>query len=264
MRIKWGAAWIFTAAVMAWLLILPASGEGFLRAALISPSDTIVIDPGHGGMDGGAVGQGGISEKDINLAISLVIKELAESDGWKVVMTREEDRGLYKGVNNDGTDEMEIHGKRSIRSLKTEDLKERKRIVEKTEPVMAVSVHLNSFKQDPRVHGAQTFYPTAGADSRALEQSKLLAERIQASLVEGLADGANRVALGKKDVMLFKNPKVPIVIVECGFLSNRAEEMRLCDGKYQKKIGGLIYKGMMEFSGRERRKPFEIVDTEER
>lgn len=260
MRIKWGAASVLIAAVMC-LLMMPLS-EGRPRdVSLVSPTDTIVIDPGHGGMDGGAVGTAGISEKDINLAIGLAIKELAEADGWRVVMTREEDRGLYTGVKNDGTEQMEIQGKRTIRSLKTEDLKERKRIVEKTEPVMAVSIHLNSFKQDPSVHGAQTFYPSAAQEESVVENSKLLAERIQAQLVEGIDDGTDRVPLGKKDVMLFKNPSVPMVIVECGFLSNRAEEQRLCGQEYQKKIAELIYNGMMEFSGKERRKPLEILDN---
>ncbi|WP_130862630.1 N-acetylmuramoyl-L-alanine amidase [Bacilliculturomica massiliensis] len=260
LKIKWGAATVLTALIIV-LLISAAPAELSSRASLISPSDTIVIDPGHGGMDGGAVGAAGISEKDINLAIALAIRDLAEQDGWKVVMTREEDKGLYTGVKNDGTDQMEIEGKRSIRSLKTEDLKERKAIVEKTEPVMAVSIHLNSFKQDPGVHGAQTFYPSAAQDDTVVDRSKELAEHIQEKLVAGLDDGTDRIALGKKDVMLFKNPTVPMVIVECGFLSNRAEEQRLCDEEYQKKIAALIYDGMMEFSGKERRKALDIIDN---
>lgn len=260
MRMKWGAAAGLIAAIMG-LLLVPVSGGMIAGVSSVSNTDTIVIDPGHGGMDGGAVGSGGISEKDINLAIGLAIRDLAEKDGWKVVMTREEDRGLYTGVKNDGTDQMEIEGKRSIRSLKTEDLKERKRIVEKTEPVMAVSIHLNSFKQDPGVHGAQTFYPSAASDETVVEQSKLLAEKIQENLIEGIDDGTKRVALGKRDVMLFKNPTVPMAIVECGFLSNRDEEQRLCDEEYQKKIASLIYEGMMEFSGKERRKPVKLIDN---
>lgn len=260
MRMKWGAATVLIAAIMC-LLLMPARDVGLSGVSLVSRTDTIVIDPGHGGMDGGAVGAAGNSEKDINLAIGLAIRELAEQDGWRVVMTREEDRGLYTGVKNDGTDQMEIEGKRSIRSLKTEDLKERKRIVEKTEPVMAVSIHLNSFKQDPGVHGAQTFYPSAASDQNVTEQSKLLAEKIQAKLVEGIDDGTDRVPLGKKDVMLFKNPVVPVVIVECGFLSNREEEQRLCGEEYQKKVAALIYEGMMEFAGKEHRKTLEIRDT---
>lgn len=260
MKMKWGMASLLTAIIIC-LLAFPAPGGMLEGVSLISQSDTIVIDPGHGGMDGGAVGAGGISEKDINLAIGLAIRELAEQDGWKVVMTRDEDRGLYTDVKNDGTDQMEIEGRRSIRSLKTEDLKARKEIVEKTEPVMTVSIHLNSFKQDPGVHGAQTFYPSAAEDDTIVEQSKLLAERIQENLVKGIDDGTDRVALGKKDVMLFKNPTVPMAIVECGFLSNRGEEQRLCDEEYQKKIASLIYEGMMEFSGKERRKPLKIIDN---
>ena len=260
MKVKWAAASLWIMIIMGFL-IFPISEGPLSQVLSVSKADTIVIDPGHGGMDGGAVGSSGNSEKDINLAIGLAIKELAEADGWNVVMTRKEDKGLYTGVKNDGTDQMEIQGKRSIRSLKTEDLKERKRIIEETKPVMAVSIHLNSFKEDPGVHGAQTFYPSKSGDETVVEKSKELAEKIQDQLIQGLKDGTNRTALGKKDVMLFKNPVVPVVIVECGFLSNKQEEKQLCEKNYQKKIAECIYEGIMEFSGKKRRKPLKIIDN---
>lgn len=93
----------------------------------IEEKPMILIDPGHGGIDGGAENSAGICEKDINLAISKMLAEKLEAYDVTVELTREEDRGLYTGVKNDGTDQMEIEGKRSIRSLKSEDLSERKK-----------------------------------------------------------------------------------------------------------------------------------------
>lgn len=259
MRIRWGIA-AGAAALILCILLFPAAGEGIIGAARAEKTDTLVIDPGHGGIDGGAVSADGVSEKNINLAIALELQRLAERDGWRVVMTRSKDQGLYTGVENDGTEQMEITGRRSIRSLKTEDLRERRRIIDTTEPTLALSIHLNSFKEDPRVHGAQTFYSSAAAEA-VEEKSKLLAGRVQEALVAGLDDGTERTPLGKKNVLLLKEPTVPTVIVECGFLSNREEAKKLADENYQKKIASLIYDGIMEFSGKERAKPLDIIDS---
>lgn len=259
MRIRWGIA-AGAAAVILCILLFPAAGERIIGAVRPEKADVLVIDPGHGGIDGGAVSAAGVSEKNINLAIALEIQKLAEQDGWKVALTRTEDRGLYTDVKNDGTEQMEIQGKRSIRSLKTEDLRKRRQIIDKMEPFLAVSIHLNSFKEDPSVHGAQTFYSSA-AEETVGERSKILAEHIQNALIAGNDDGTKRTPLGKKDVLLLKNPTVPTVIVECGFLSNQEEAQRLCSEEYQKKIASLIYDGIMEFSGKERRKPIKLIDN---
>lgn len=260
MKYRWGFAGLLAGLVMlvtAW----PFYSGVIQRVQTVSASDTIVIDPGHGGIDGGAVSAGGVCEKDINLNIAKEVKRLAEADGWKVVMTREEDKGLYTDVKNDGTQQAEVEGRRSIRSLKTEDLKNRKKLIERVEPVLAISIHLNSFKEDRSVHGAQTFYPKGAEDPAVTEQSKDLAEKIQESLIAGLADGTKRTALGKRDIMLFKNPKAPVAVVECGFLSNSREAELLQDEEYQKKLAHCIYEGIMEHSGREGKKPMQVVDT---
>ena len=107
---------------------------------------TIVIDPGHGGIDGGAEADDGTPEKNINLSIALKLKELAAGDGWNIIMTREEDTGLYS------------EGSSTIRSKKTEDLKKRKQIFDSSAADAAVSIHLNSFTADRSVRGAQVFY----------------------------------------------------------------------------------------------------------
>lgn len=230
------------------VLVIPMD-IGILALRPVSDADVLLLDPGHGGIDSGAEGGAGVYEKDINLYISTAVKQMAELDGWTVIMTREDDNSPYKRQD-----------KQSIRSTKTQDLLARKKIIEDNKPMMAVSIHLNSFKQDKRVRGAQTFYPRQG-DEYIRGESKRLAETIQKNLVEGLADGTDRVSLSKDDVLLFKNPVVPIVIVECGFLSNPEEESLLNQIEYQHKIAGYIYQGIMEYAGRSGKPPLPIVDN---
>lgn len=214
----------------------------------IIAADTILIDPGHGGLDGGASSADGTAEKDINLAIAFYIKELAEADGWHVVLTRQKDEGL-------GGD------KGTIRSQKTADLIARREMIKEVDPAVAVSIHLNSFMQDRSVRGAQAFYPSGPAEQAVLDESKLLAEIIQEKLIEGIADGNDREALVKRDVLMFKNPTVPMVIVECGFLSNPEEANLLEQEEYQRKLAEFIYEGIKSYTGKEPQKPVESVDS---
>ncbi len=194
----------------------------------------IVIDPGHGGMDGGAESSSGTCEKDINLAIALHVKELAEKDGHKVIMTRDDDRLL--GDTESGT----------IRSKKTADLIERKRIIDESKADFAVSIHLNSFKEDRSVHGAQVFYPQGKEDEKVIADSKMLAETVYEKISLGLDDGTNRPVLAKGDVRILKNVSVPTIIVECGFLSNNKEAELLESEEYQKKLAQFIYEGISD------------------
>lgn len=245
----WGLTWI-AAGFFILMLAMPAGSQVLLSAGKAMSSDTIVLDPGHGGIDGGAVGSGGISEKDINLNIAKMVGKMAEKDGWNVILTRDKDEGLYSDVSNDGTEFAEIKNKRSIRSLKTEDLRKRKELVDQMEPALTVSIHLNSFKEDRSVHGAQSFYPDGSIDDTVKEESKRLAETIQKHIVAGVQDGTNRAVLGKKDMILFKNPETPIALIECGFLSNREEEQKLQQKSYQKKLAKCIYEGIAEYGGK--------------
>lgn len=215
----------------------------------ITSADVIVIDAGHGGFDGGAESAGGVCEKNINLAIAKELESLAKRDGWNVVMTRSEDTSLGE------------ESKGAIRSKKTKDLLERKRIISETEPTVAVSIHLNSFKEDRSVHGAQVFFPSGQETDPVIAESKRLAEIIQESLCQGIDDGTGRTALSKSGVLILKNPKAPIVIVECGFLSNHEEAQLLGSRAYQKKLAECIYGGIMAFSNKEVKKDIETVDS---
>lgn len=215
----------------------------------ITSSDILLIDPGHGGMDGGASSAAGVNEKDINLKIAKYIRELAEEDGWKVVMTREDD--MILGETNSKT----------IRGKKTADLVARREMIRDVNPSAAVSIHLNSFKQDRSVRGAQTFYPSGPENQLIFMESKKLAEAIQKQLITGIADGTDRVALEKRDLLMFKNPTVPMVIVECGFLSNQQEAELLATEDYQRKIARCIYEGILKFTGKERGEPLKSIDS---
>lgn len=193
--------------------------SGSLNAAKV-----IVIDPGHGGFDPGKKGTRGKDEKDINLAISIYLKEYLLQGGYEVIMTREEDVDLYE---KDG----------SGRRAKTIDLTNRKKIATKNNPNAIVTVHVNSFPES-KYYGAQTFY------AKNNEKSQRLALIIQEELIRVLDKENKRTALEKDDVYMIKGLDIPAVLVECGFLSNPEEEQKLNDPKYQQKVAYSIYVGL--------------------
>ena len=184
----------------------------------------IVIDAGHGGADPGKVGIGNQLEKDINLEIATLLKWFLQAEGIEVVMTREEDKGLY--------DE-------NASNKKVQDMKRRLEIIEENDPVLVISIHQNSYHEES-IKGAQVFYYTTG------EKSKYLAEIIQKQLKR--LDGENkREAKGNDSYFLLKKTSKPIVIVECGFLSNREEAEKLSSPLYQEKMAWNIYLGIMQY-----------------
>ncbi len=185
----------------------------------------IYIDPGHGGRDPGAVGSTGKNEDEINLDIALRLKRLVEEGGGIAVLTRDGDYGLYSP---------------DAPNKKREDLHERKKIADESESNINILIHLNSFTQS-RYYGAQTFYYGPSDESREL------AEIIQGELRNVLDKNNNRQPKPRTDLYLLKYATVPAVLVECGFLSNPAEEKLLNDGYYQEKIAWAIYIGILKY-----------------
>lgn len=232
------------------LLIITAVNYGnmALNVQNKTSESILFLDPGHGGIDGGAVSAGGVPEKDINLKIAMEVKNLAEDYGWQVVMTRDSDEGLYQSQEG------------SIRSMKTEDLKMRRQLLQEYQPEVAVSIHLNSFKEDPSVKGVQVFYPDEGGDQQVLEQSKQFAEVLQQSLTATLQIEKKRTPLVRDGVFLLKEVICPIVIVECGFLSNTEEAQLLQKQEYQQKLAQGIMDGITEFTGKRKELP-KIIDS---
>lgn len=185
----------------------------------------ILIDPGHGGIDGGAVGRSGVLEKDINLKIGKRLKVLLEQEGYKALISREEDTGLY---TDDG----------AIRKKKIQDLENRLKMKKETKCDVFISIHLNSFPQT-QYYGAQVWYGNN-------EESKKLAQIIQSSFRENIDINNKRVekAAGNSYRVLRDNGTMAAVLVECGFLSNLEEEKKLRTEEYQEKIAETIVKAI--------------------
>lgn len=181
----------------------------------------VVLDPGHGGRDPGKVGTQGEQEKDINLAISLKVKERLEKDGMEVVMTREKDVML---ADEDASNK------------KLEDLNNRISIINERQPAVAVSIHQNSYS-DASVKGAQVFYFTHS------DKGKQAAEAMQKELLEFDQENTRKIK-ANDTYYLLKKTEVPTVIVECGFLSCPEEAALLTDEAYQKKLAEAIAKGI--------------------
>lgn len=185
----------------------------------------VVIDAGHGGMDPGKVGVSGALEKEINLAVAKELKELLEQNDITVVMTRTEDSGLYSETD---------------RNKKSADMRERIRLLTEASPILAVSIHQNSFT-DSRSSGAQVFYYEGS------QEGKRGAELIQETMKEELADGNHRVAKSNTSYYLLKKSPCPLVIVECGFLSNPQEESLLMTAEYQRKVAWAVHLGVLKW-----------------
>lgn len=199
------------------------------------PSDqlavrTIVLDAGHGGIDPGAVSDySGLREKDVNLNIVMLLKNILEKDNYKVILTRDSDQLIYTTETN------------SILQKRREDLTRRKKIMDESGADLVVSIHLNKFPQT-KYHGAQVFFPPNSPDSQKL------ANEIQSAIRLNVDNANDRAALVKKDpIMILKNLTTTTVVIECGFLSNPEEEQKLAKEEYQNKLAVAIKGGVDNF-----------------
>lgn len=216
------------------LLICLVAAFGFIKKRVTTVSatpvtfKTVIIDPGHGGFDGGAVAPDGTFEKDVNLEISLKIKDILSLCGFNVVMTRQEDSGTE---DNSGD---------SISGRKKSDMKNRLSLMQGGDSIY-VSIHLNKFTTSA-ASGTQVFY------TPNFKEAKTLGECIQSSVISRLQPENHRVIKrGNDSTYLLKNAKIPAVIVECGFLSNNGDLVKLKDEAYQQKLAFCIASGIMEY-----------------
>ena len=185
----------------------------------------VVIDVGHGGNDPGKIGVDGSLEKDINLAIALKLKAYLEAADVEVVLTREDDRGLYAASDS---------------HKKSADMKNRCNMINELKPAAVVSIHQNSFHQEG-ISGAQMFYYKDSAKGRQL------AEIIQKRFDYVLGDDNRRVAKANDSYYLLLHVKSPIVIAECGFLSNWQEAAALNTKEYQDRMAWTIHVGIVQY-----------------
>lgn len=181
----------------------------------ISNRNIVIIDAGHGGVDGGATSCTGVLESHINLEISIRLNDLMHLLGIKTIMIRTTDDSIYTSGN-------------SIAEKKVSDLKERVRIVNSTENALLISIHQNYFS-DPQYAGAQVFFAADDASSA-------LAKTLQNLLVVNLNPGSNRKSKVSDKIYLIQNVTCPAVLIECGFLSNVSEEALLRSKDYQQKL----------------------------
>lgn len=201
------------------------SADAKQAGSLRKEHPVVVIDVGHGGNDPGKVGVDGSLEKDINLQIALRLRDYLEQSDVCVVMTREEDVGLYQDTDT---------GK------KLADMKKRCEIINESSAAIAVSIHQNSYHEE-YVSGGQTFY------YKDSEKGKKLAEILQARFSYVLGAENRRQAKANGNYYLFLHSKCPIVIVECGFLSNWKEAALLQEETYQDRLAWTLHMGIMEY-----------------
>lgn len=185
----------------------------------------VVIDVGHGGFDPGKVGIDGTREKDVNLQIGQKLEKYLLANDISVIMTRREDVSLGDGTKG---------------NTKVQDMKKRVSVIENEAPDLAVSIHQNSYPEE-EIKGAQVFYHSSSS------AGKKLAEQVQKELINRVDNENRRQAKGNTNYYLLKKTRVPLVIVECGFLSNAKEAEMLCDDSYQERLAYAICMGILKY-----------------
>ncbi|MBP3436617.1 MAG: N-acetylmuramoyl-L-alanine amidase [Clostridia bacterium] len=201
--------------------------ESFVPVQAADGERVIVLDAGHGGLDGGASGKGGVLEKDLNLAYTRLLSRMLSSLGYQVIETRTSDALVLK----EGED---VYGMR-----KKYDLKNRKDMIHQYEGCTFLSIHMNAFP-DGKYKGLQVYYANTS-------ESKALAEQIQNITREHLQeDNQRRPKAADSSIYLLDGITTPAVLVECGFLSNQEDENNLSDEIYQKRLCFLLVCAIMK------------------
>lgn len=187
---------------------------------------TVVVDAGHGGMDGGAVSDDGVLEKDLNLAVAGKLAALLRTGGVRVVMTRNDDRLL--------ADPSSAHKKR-------DDLATRVEIAEAQENAIFVSIHMNKFPVE-KYHGLQVWY------SRGDKRSAEFADAVQKKTAAVLQPQNTReIKAADSSIYVLDHLDIPAILVECGFLSNAEETRLLCEESYQNKLAAVLYAAIIDY-----------------
>lgn len=185
----------------------------------------VVIDAGHGGVDGGVSGvTTGVKESDLNLKVAFKLEEYFLSAGISVVLTRNSEAGLYGNA---------------VKNLKRKDMEKRRDIIKSVKPDLVISVHMNKYSLQSR-RGAQVFY------KKGSENGKLLAENVQKSF-NLMSEAVRSCSALTGDYYILNCTEYPSVIVECGFLSNPEDEALLITDKYQQSVAYAIFKGVIEY-----------------
>ncbi|WAJ23654.1 N-acetylmuramoyl-L-alanine amidase [Lacrimispora xylanolytica] len=219
----------FMAVILLVLVYVISSQAGKMTAGVSvkagKEKPVVVIDAGHGGNDPGKIGVDGTLEKDINLQIAYRLKKYLEASDVDVVLTRKNDNGLYTERDS---------------KKKMADMTKRCDIINDTSPDLTVSIHQNSYHQE-EISGGQVFY------YKRSDKGKRLAEILQERFDYVLGDKNTRLAKPNDNYYLLLHVKTPIVIVECGFLTNWKEAGLLNSDEYQDRLAWTIHMGIMEY-----------------
>ena len=211
---------------------LAAAGVQFIHAENGSGEKKkyiVCVDPGHGGTDPGKVGINGQLEKDINLAIAKKLKTYLEASDVTVVLTRDKDMGLYSSGD--------AHKKMA-------DMRKRCQLIEEVKPDLVISIHQNSYHEEA-IRGGQVFYYKTSV------RGKKLAQILQGRFDYVLGDANKRQAKANDNYYLLLHVKEPIIIAECGFLSNWEEAEKLETKEYQDRLTWTLHMGIMEYLNQE-------------
>lgn len=225
---KWikAAVWPLAAAVMLTALAAVSRITDADTEAVSEPIPFILIDPGHGGADGGAMGGDGTLEKDINLAIAVPLGDMLRLWGYSVRLTRESDVSIHDSSAT------------TIKQQKVSDMHNRLALYEQA--MLTVGIHQN-FYPVSKYSGTQLFYATGHPESR------VIAEAIRGAVVPLLQPDNTRALKTGADIFLLEKTTRPAVFVECGFLSNPAERDLLKDTVYQRKMALAIMAGICAY-----------------
>ena len=207
---------------------LAAAGVQFIHAENGSGEKKkyiVCVDPGHGGTDPGKVGINGQLEKDINLAIAKKLKTYLEASDVTVVLTRDKDMGLYSSGD--------AHKKMA-------DMRKRCQLIEEVKPDLVISIHQNSYHEEA-IRGGQVFYYKTSV------RGKKLAQILQERFDYVLGDANKRQAKANDNYYLLLHVKEPIIIAECGFLSNWEEAEKLETKEYQDRLAWTLHMGILEY-----------------
>ena len=208
-------------------------------AAEAAERPVIVLDAGHGGLDSGAVGGNGTLEKDVNLSIVRILRDMLELSGFDVVLTRSEDISIYDA------------GVEGIRNQKLSDMDNRLEIVQSYPDSIFLCIHQNNYT-DPQYFGGQMFYNNNNPNNRTLAQI------MQNKFAELQPGNASEIKLSGDELFLLKSNQNPSLMIECGFLSNPDEEARLSTWEYQQQVAFTIFGGVMEYIDATAEKPSEF------
>ncbi len=222
---KYGIFYVFVcAAVLVCAAMLSRLGSVIAVSTTQAPAPVVVIDAGHGGEDGGAISVSGIRESGINLEISLRLNDLLRFLGAETRMIRTED----VSVCTEGD---------TIAAKKVSDIRNRVAFVQNTPNAVLISIHQNQYSEE-KYRGAQVFYAAGSED---------LAEALQAALIAQVDPRNHRACKPAKDIYLMEHVTCPAALIECGFLSNYAEEQLLRDETYQKKLAAAIAGSLLAY-----------------